>query len=102
MLKYKNGQYCNADSIKTSYYESGQIMVETPIINGMKEGLEQTYFKNGRLQKTIWFENDRPNGQLLMYYNNKASVIHYIRYYINGSNPTPDIYFTETGMPIID
>ena len=39
------------------YMSSGHLIMETTFKNGIKEGIMKTYYLNGKLRRTYWYEN---------------------------------------------
>ena len=52
----------NVADIWKTYYESGQVKSETPLVNGNNHGIEKEYYKTGQLEKEIPYENDKIHG----------------------------------------
>ncbi len=55
---YKDGTDCECDSIYRTYYDSGELYNEYPIINNNIHGISYMYYKSGRLKsKQIYINN---------------------------------------------
>lgn len=90
---YKDGTDCNCEWIRNLYFESGELMEETPyinneingivkvywlgvltaeihVINGWYHGIHKTYFKSGELMKEILYVNGNKHGVEKHYFEN--------------------------------
>ena len=59
-------------SLLTGYYESGARASETPIIEGVREGISRGYYESGSLQSTTPYVNGIPQGMEKWFYESGA------------------------------
>ena len=60
--------------IKQEYYENGNLVSETPFVNGKKYGLYKDYFKTGELSCSAEYIDDLLHGENKVY--NKDGTLH--------------------------
>jgi uncharacterized protein (TIGR02145 family) len=70
------------DRIEKKYYESGELMVYRPFVDGQQNGMEKQYSKNGQLSSEIPFKNGKRDGQARFYRDNGQLLDE--TFYING------------------
>ena len=70
---YKDGTPCECEEMKRFYNCSvGDVMWETPYINGKVHGTERVYYDSGALRSTILYVNDRRHGVQKMFLESGA------------------------------
>ena len=57
-----------------TYYESGQLMAEMPIENGLPNGMAKTYYENGKISTESEYKNGRYAGTT-KFYNDKGELM---------------------------
>lgn len=70
----------NISNNTIAYHESGRVMIEGSIVNNKKQGIWKVYDNQGKLIKTMAFENDNLNGHAYSYTNDTVKR----RTYVNG------------------
>ena len=78
---YKNGTECECDSIHHYYNESDEY-IETPYVNGERNGIEKRYYANGNIYMETPFVNDMANGIQKGY--NEDGSLRWETPYVNG------------------
>ena len=79
-----------------AYHDCGRVMIEGSIIDNKKHGIWKVYDNQGKLIKTIAFENDNLNGHSYNYENDNVKR----RTYVNGK--VLNEVFIEKGSKTID
>lgn len=54
--------------IQKEYYPGGKLKTETPVVNGMVQGIKKGYYESGKLLYEVMFENNLPKGISRGYY----------------------------------
>lgn len=60
----------NGNSVEKVYHYNGNLLTETPFINGKKHGVVKTYLKNGVLERETPYKDNLINGVVKDYYEN--------------------------------
>ena len=68
---------------------------KTPYKNGKKEGIEKSYYENGKIAAKIPYENDEINGIVKLYYENGKIAIK--ASYQNSMLDGPEEYYSKSG-----
>lgn len=69
--------------IEKKYYESGELMVYRPFVNGQQNGIEKQYSKSGKMSSEIPFTNGKRDGIAKFFYENGQLLFE--TFYINGT-----------------
>ena len=78
---YLDGTECECDSIYSHYDEDG-LAYERPLTNGLRNGIEKWYYKNGSLMSTSTYNNNVLNGSVNWYY--ESGELSRCTYFVNG------------------
>ena len=75
------------DGIVKTKYPSGELLCETPFVNGKVNGIQKLYYKNGSLTSETPFVDGLANGLSIVYYKNgkKMFEIPWVNGNINGT-----------------
>ena len=58
------------NGIETLYDKEGKKVLETPYVDGKRNGAEKGYFPDGSLWYVLPYKNDKPDGHAVMYDKN--------------------------------
>jgi antitoxin component YwqK of YwqJK toxin-antitoxin module len=86
---YKNGKL---DGVQKTYYKNGKLFVESTYKNGKADGLKKLYYKDGQLWETQIYKED-----VLLGSNNQPRNGIYKRFYKNGQLAAEGLY--KDGFP---
>lgn len=78
-----------------TYNESGGIEKKYQLKNGLKEGLCEVYYSDGKLKGKLYFEKDKQTGKSEYYYPN--GNIREVQYYEDGKRIHWDTCYFENG-----
>lgn len=94
-LLFLNSCHSN-DGYLSEYYDDGTLKVKVQVKpNGEYHGLYTSYYPNGVLEDSSWFENDKRNGFSFLYHSSGA--IAYKGTMKNDELHGKGIYYYETG-----
>jgi antitoxin component YwqK of YwqJK toxin-antitoxin module len=62
------------DGIETWYDKQGRVLMRVPYVNGKKHGIQEAYYENGDIMVSYTYENGVKNGPATSY--NKDGSIH--------------------------
>ena len=65
---YKDGSTVSCNYIRKEYYNTNELLYETPYVNDEKHGIEKWYYKDGELKYEIPYTNGQIDGILKWYY----------------------------------
>ena len=68
-----------------TYHENGNKSEEYELVEGIKEGLYQSWYENGRLHYMDNYKDGQRHGEQRIYHNNQNQQIHFTSYYVNGN-----------------
>ena len=80
---------------EVDYYDNGTVMMEGEMKDGVRNGEWISYFLDGKVQSTGFFENDVRTGKSLVYYENGNLWMD--GSYKNGKKSGLWIYYDEQG-----
>lgn len=58
------------DAVQKLFYQNGSLFMETPFLNGKKNGIQKIYYNNQNLLTQINYVDDQINGDVTVYYSN--------------------------------
>lgn len=56
---YKDGTLCNGSHLSRTYYPSGALLLEIPVVQGERHGVSRSYFESGELLAEWVYEHDK-------------------------------------------
>lgn len=80
---------------ETWYYMEGMKHLDGPIVDGMRNGVFETYYKSGALMSTGTFVNGIREGEAIIYYEN--GNVKYQGFYANGKECGIWKFYEENG-----
>jgi len=96
------GKYINInikDSIWNMYGTDGKLMVKIPYKNGLKNGKEIKFYKNGNKSEIIEWKNDVKDGVWNWYYEN--GKIRMKAHHVNAKRNGNFTFYHKNGIPYI-
>jgi hypothetical protein len=69
------GEVNGGKGMKKEFYKDGAIALERPYAGGLANGLEKSYYGNGKPEKVVTWKDDVPDGECLLHDDKGAVVI---------------------------
>jgi hypothetical protein len=84
--------YNTTSNVKKTYYDTGELQQETPLKNGLENGVVKEYYKNGAIKIEATFKDGKQDGPSVFYFPN--GTVERRTFFLNGiQTDTLKIYY---------